>query len=123
MPSKKSSRHRAAPVLDGRSWWAVSVKEAQARAWAVADGLLVPFNFFLPQLNEIINKYSAGKQGGHSAERITIINSIINDQGYPLHDVATTIYLLRKFGLANQAESQIAADIVHARAAITHFSI
>jgi hypothetical protein len=93
-----------------------SVKKAQARAWAVADGLLVPFNFFLPQLNKIINNYGAGKQGAHSAERVTIINSIINDQGYPLHDVATTIYLLRKFSLANQAESQIAADIVHARA-------
>jgi hypothetical protein len=37
------------------------VKEAQAGAWAVADALLVPFNFFLPQLNDVINKYGAGK--------------------------------------------------------------
>jgi len=85
-----------------------SVKKAQGRAWTLVDGLLLPFNFFLPRLSDIINKYGAGKPGAHSVTRITIVNSIINDQGYSLHDVAVTVYLLRKFGLANQAESQIA---------------
>ena len=98
-----------------------SVKKAQARAWTLVDGLLVPFNFFLPQLSDIFDKYGAGKPGAHSIARITIINSIINDQGYSLHDVAVTVYLLRKFGLANQAESQIAADIVFARASDNAF--
>jgi len=50
------------------------VKGAQARAWALADVLLLPFNsFLLPRLNDIIDKYGAGKQGAHSAGRITII--------------------------------------------------
>lgn len=97
------------------------VKKAQATAWAAADGLLIPFKFFMPQLFNIIDKYGAGKQGSRSAERAAIFNSIINDQDYPLHDVAVTAYLLRKFGLANQVESQITADIVYARASDNAF--
>jgi hypothetical protein len=33
-----------------------------------------------------------------------------------LHDVAATAYLLRKFGLANPVETQIAAALVYGRA-------
>lgn len=93
-----------------------NVKKAQSRAWALADVLLLPFKVFLPKLNDITNKYGMGTQGVHSTERIAITNSIANDEGYPLHDVAVTIYLLRKFGLGSQAETQMAADIVYARA-------
>jgi hypothetical protein len=89
-----------------------SVKAIQATASDVARSVLIVF----PKLNDIINRYGTGSQGNHSVERIAIINSIINDQGYPLHSVAASIYLLRKFGLANHVESQIAADILYARA-------
>jgi hypothetical protein len=100
-----------------------SVKEVQAatwavtdRLWAVTDGLLAALTMNKVKLNDIVNKYGAGKEGEHSVERAAIFNSIINDSGYPLHDVAVTIYLLRKFGIANQGESQIAAEIASARA-------
>jgi hypothetical protein len=93
-----------------------NVKKAYSAAWTVTDPLLVLLNMYTAKLGDIINKYGAGKQGEHSVERTTIVSSIINDSGYPLHDVAVTIYLLRKLGIANQSESQIAAEIAYARA-------
>jgi hypothetical protein len=84
------------------------VKKAYSAAWAVANPLLLLLNMYTAKLNAIINKYGAGRQGERSVERSIIVNSIINDSGYPLHDVAVTVYLLRKLGIANQAEIQTA---------------
>jgi hypothetical protein len=93
-----------------------SVKVAQSAAWHVVDGLVVVLKLFLPELNDFLDKYGAGEQGARSIERLILINSIINDEGFPLHDIAVTVYLLRKFGSANAVETQLAANIAHERA-------
>jgi hypothetical protein len=93
-----------------------SVKHAQALAWNVADfAFSRVFHLFVPQLDQILDKYGKGTRAAHSLERIILINSIVNGEGYSLNDVAATVYLLRTFGIVDQAESQLIAEIVYAR--------
>ena len=70
-----------------------NVKKAQERAWAKLDLALVLFNAILPELKAAINRYGAGEADAHTPERITIYNSVINDQDYSLNGVIVTALL------------------------------
>ena len=80
------------------------------------DQLLSPFNQVFDQIQALIDKYGRGNGYNKAAELVLIANSIINADGYPLHDVGASAYTLRKFRIGSQAEIAIAAHIARARA-------
>jgi hypothetical protein len=85
------------------------------------EALRTPFDASLNVLKETAKKAEAIRQQAETYLRATtaggvaLINSIANDRGFALHDVAVAVFVLKKYGGFSAGDVSSAAEILVAR--------